>query len=196
MPDSLVRVLEPEHVGLARSWAPKVDELGRAHRRAAHQRSCGGLLLHRSADPSRPTRQRSADEPSRPTVCRPPLSPSTRNVRIDPTSEAAQGQPRPGGYRYYQNGCYQQRPDGAWVVVAPEYCAVPPPAPVAVEPPPPPPPRVVARDELQERMLELRAGCEDGDRRACVRLGILIGENRARRAAWRREHPEVFFYER
>jgi hypothetical protein len=110
---------------------------------------------------------------------------------------AAQGQQRPGGYYYYQNGCYQQRPDGAWVVVAPEYCAAPPPASVAVEPPPPPPPpRVVARDELQERMLDLRAGCEDGDRRACVRLGILIGENRARRAAWRREHPEFFFYER
>ena len=108
---------------------------------------------------------------------------------------AAQGQPRPGGYRYYQNGCYQQRPDGAWVVVAPEYCAVPPPAPVAVAPPPPPP-RVVARDALRERMLDLRAGCEDGDRRACVRLGILIGEHRERRAAWRREHPEVFFYER
>jgi hypothetical protein len=45
-------------------------------------------------------------------------------------------------------------------------------------------------------MLSLRAGCEDGDRRACVRLGIIIGENRERRAAWRREHPEVFFYER
>jgi hypothetical protein len=110
---------------------------------------------------------------------------------------AAQGQPRPGGYRYYQNGCYQQRPDGAWIVVAPEYCAAPPPAPVAVAPPPPPyPARVIARDELQERMLRLRARCEDGDRRACVRLGILIGENRERRAAWRREHPEVFFYER
>lgn len=108
---------------------------------------------------------------------------------------AAQGQPRPGGYRYYENVCYQQRPDGAWVVVAPEYCAVPPPPPVAAVPPPPPP-RVVAYDELQERMLQLRAGCDDGDRRACVRLGILIGENRARRAAWRREHPEVFFYER
>jgi len=103
---------------------------------------------------------------------------------------AAQGQPRPGGYYYYQNGCYQRRPDGAWIVVAPEYCAAPPPAPVAVVPPPPP------RDVLQERMLELRAGCEAGDRRACVRLGILIGENRERRAAWRREHPEVFFYER
>ena len=107
---------------------------------------------------------------------------------------AAQGQPRPGGYYYHQNGCYQQRPDGAWVVVAPEYCAARPPAPVEVVPPPPAP--VVARDELRERMLELRAGCEDGDRRACVRLGILIGENRERRADWRREHPDVFFYER
>jgi hypothetical protein len=29
-----------------------------------------------------------------------------------------------------------------------------------------------------------------------VRLGIIIGENRERRATWRREHPDVFFYER
>jgi hypothetical protein len=105
---------------------------------------------------------------------------------------AAQGQPRPGGYRYYQQACYQQRGDGAWVAVAPQYCAPAAAAPVAVAPPPPP--RVV-RDELGDRMLLLREGCEDGDRRACVRLGILIGENRERRAAWRREHPEVFFYE-
>jgi hypothetical protein len=102
---------------------------------------------------------------------------------------AAQGQRRPGGYYYYQNGCYQQRSDRAWVVVAPDYCVVPPPAPVVVAPAPP-------RDELRDHMLELRASCEDGDRRACVRLGILIGENRQRREAWRREHPEVFFYER
>jgi len=45
-------------------------------------------------------------------------------------------------------------------------------------------------------MLQLRERCEDGDRRACVRLGVIIGENRERRAAWRREHPDVFFYER
>jgi hypothetical protein len=78
-------------------------------------------------------------------------------------------------------------------VVAPEYCA--PAAAPAVEVAPPPRARIV-RDEMRERMLELREGCEDGDRRACVRLGIIIGENRERRAAWRREHPEVFFYER
>ncbi len=35
---------------------------------------------------------------------------------------AAQGQPRPGGYYYYQRGCYVQRPDGAWVLVSPRYC--------------------------------------------------------------------------
>src|SRR5262249_17705174 len=97
---------------------------------------------------------------------------------------AAQGQPRPGGCRYSENACYQQRPDGAWLVVSPEYCAAP------AQP--------VARyqDELGERLMEYRVACEDGDRRACVRLGILIGENRERRAAWRREHPEAFFYER
>jgi hypothetical protein len=104
---------------------------------------------------------------------------------------AAQGQARPGGYYYYQNGCYMQRPDGAWVVVAPSYCASPPPVAVVQ-----PPPRVVARDTLGDQMLQLREQCEDDDRRACVRLGIIIGENRARRDAWRREHPEVFFYER
>ena len=36
---------------------------------------------------------------------------------------AAQGQPRPGGYYYYQNGCYIQQPDGSWVGVSPRYCA-------------------------------------------------------------------------
>lgn len=56
----------------------------------------------------------------------------------------------------------------------------------------PPPPR----DELQSRMFRLREACEDGDRRACVRFGIIIGENRERRAAWRQDHPELFFYER
>lgn len=106
---------------------------------------------------------------------------------------AAQGQPRPGGYRYYRDACYQQRPDGAWIVVAPHFCAPPSSPPVAVAPPPRP---GVVRDELIDRMEGLRGGCEAGNRRDCVQLGIIIGEHRERRAAWRRDHPDVFFYER
>ena len=41
-------------------------------------------------------------------------------------------------------------------------------------------------------MADFRQGCEEGDRRSCVRLGILIGENRERRAQWAREHPEFW----
>jgi len=58
------------------------------------------------------------------------------------------------------------------------------------------PPRAVVRDELRDRMLVLRGECEAGDRRACVRLGMILGENRERHGEWRREHPEVFFFER
>src|SRR5262249_14953844 len=93
---------------------------------------------------------------------------------------AAAGQARAGRcYYYYQNGCYMPRGDGTYVAVAPDYCAGPPPAPapVVAAPPPPPPPRrgpVVAGGDLSARMLELRAGCEDGDTRSCVKLGIII----------------------
>lgn len=51
---------------------------------------------------------------------------------------AAQGQRRANGYYWYNNGCYVQRGDGAWMVVAPGYCG----GPVVVAPPPvygPPP---------------------------------------------------------
>ena len=67
----------------------------------------------------------------------------------------AQGEPRPGGYRYYQDACYQQQPDGAWLVISPDNCATapayaqdgigiavdiaPPPLPVYDQPPIPAP---------------------------------------------------------
>jgi len=38
--------------------------------------------------------------------------------------------------------------------------------------------------------------CEKGDRRACVHFGILIGENRALHAEWRRLHPDWWWWER
>jgi hypothetical protein len=60
----------------------------------------------------------------------------------------------------------------------------------------PAPERHYVRDEISERMLGLRVACDAGDRRACVRLGIIIGEHRERHEDWRRAHPEVFFFER
>jgi uncharacterized protein YcfJ len=35
---------------------------------------------------------------------------------------ASEGERRRAGYYYYRNGCYIQRPDGAWVPVHPRYC--------------------------------------------------------------------------
>ena len=37
--------------------------------------------------------------------------------------------------------------------------------------------------------------CEKGDRRACVRFGILLGRNEQRHADWRRAHAEWFWWE-
>ena len=62
---------------------------------------------------------------------------------------AAEGQRR-GAYWYYNNGCYAQRPDGSYVVVAPSYCGGP--AYAA-----PPPPRPVASDAVAYCMQRYRS---------------------------------------
>lgn len=49
---------------------------------------------------------------------------------------------------------------------------------------------------VRERMHEYRDECRDGDRGACVRLGIIIGQNQERRADWQREHPAYFWWDR
>ena len=59
-----------------------------------------------------------------------------------------------------------------------------------------PGPGVGHRDELRARMFDYRIACERGDRGACVRLGIIIGENRERRAQGRHESPELFWWDR
>jgi hypothetical protein len=38
--------------------------------------------------------------------------------------------------------------------------------------------------------------CDRGDKRACIRFGILIGENRQRHADKRRLHPDWWWWER
>ena len=52
------------------------------------------------------------------------------------------------------------------------------------------------RDEVREIMFRLHRACDEGDRRACIQFGMIIGENREHRAEWRREHPELFGWER
>ena len=54
----------------------------------------------------------------------------------------------------------------------------------------------VAPDPYFNRMSGLKAQCDDGDTRACIRFGIIIGEHRERQAAWRRQSPDLFDYER
>ena len=38
--------------------------------------------------------------------------------------------------------------------------------------------------------------CDKGDRKACVRFGMLIGQNQQRHADWRRAHADWFWWER
>ena len=81
----------------------------------------------------------------------------------------------------------------------------PPPAYVVARPQPPvyavapPPPRTVYVDRpvagpYDDRMMALHAACDDGDRHACIRFGVLIGQHKERVAEWRRMHPDYFAY--
>ena len=79
---------------------------------------------------------------------------------------ASEGQRRANGYYYHRNGCYLQRPDGAWVTAHPRYCdpayAAPPPQPVAGD--------AVAYCMQKYRSYDPRTGTfmgHDGIRRPC-----------------------------
>jgi hypothetical protein len=37
--------------------------------------------------------------------------------------------------------------------------------------------------------------CDAGDRKACVKFGMMLGEMREHHVEWRRTHPEFFFWE-
>jgi hypothetical protein len=53
-----------------------------------------------------------------------------------------------------------------------------------------------AQNVREAEMIGFHQLCDKGDRRACVRFGIMIGENRERHAEWRRAHPEFWWWER
>jgi hypothetical protein len=45
-------------------------------------------------------------------------------------------------------------------------------------------------------MGRLHALCDQNYKPACIRFGIMIGENRGRQKDWRREHPDWYWWER
>jgi len=53
-----------------------------------------------------------------------------------------------------------------------------------------------AQSAAEAEMIGFHQLCNKGDRKACVRFGILIGEGRAHHADWRRLHPDWWWWER
>ena len=53
-----------------------------------------------------------------------------------------------------------------------------------------------AQAGVEMEIVGLHQLCNHGDRRACVRFGMLMGENRRRQADWRRAHADWFWWER
>jgi len=50
--------------------------------------------------------------------------------------------------------------------------------------------------DVQAELLGLHQLCDHGDRRACVRFGMILGRLQERHVEWRRVHPEWFWWER
>ena len=55
---------------------------------------------------------------------------------------------------------------------------------------------VAAQGAREAEMVGFHQLCERGDRKACIRFGTMLGENRARHAEWRRMHADWFWWER
>jgi hypothetical protein len=53
-----------------------------------------------------------------------------------------------------------------------------------------------AQSGVEAEMIGYHQLCEKGDRRACIRFGILIGENHQRHADWRRAHGDWWWWEK
>jgi hypothetical protein len=47
-----------------------------------------------------------------------------------------------------------------------------------------------AQGAREAEVIGFHQHCNKGDRKACIRFGIMIGENRERHAQWRSIHPE------
>jgi len=50
--------------------------------------------------------------------------------------------------------------------------------------------------DVQAELIGLHQLCDRGDRKACVKFGMILGRMQERHAEWRRAHPEWFWWER
>jgi hypothetical protein len=53
-----------------------------------------------------------------------------------------------------------------------------------------------AQDAREAEMIGMHQLCDHGDRKACIKFGMLIQQNHDRMEAWRHSHPEWFWWER
>jgi hypothetical protein len=53
-----------------------------------------------------------------------------------------------------------------------------------------------AQNAREAELVGFHQLCDKGDRRACVRFGMMLGQNQERHAEWRRLHPEWWWWER
>ena len=51
-------------------------------------------------------------------------------------------------------------------------------------------------DPMFDRLQRLRDACDDGNRNACIRFGVMLGENREREREWRNQRPDFYRWER
>lgn len=56
--------------------------------------------------------------------------------------------------------------------------------------------RNATRADDDDYMRRMHYECDRGDRRACVRFGIILGEHRERHEEWRHAHPEYWWWDR
>ena len=54
---------------------------------------------------------------------------------------------------------------------------------------------VQAQNAREAELIGFHQLCEKGDRRACIRFGMLLGENRERHAEWRKHHADWWWWE-
>lgn len=53
-----------------------------------------------------------------------------------------------------------------------------------------------AQDAREAQMLGYHQLCQQGDRKACIRFGMMLQQNKDRMNEWRHSHPDWFWFER